>query len=242
MINIGICDDDLLVCSHLESILKSLQTEFHIMMNIEIFYDDEKFIQRINELKDFDLIFLDIELKHELGSDIGLYIRDVLKWEKLSIIYISHQSRYAMSLFKTRPYDFIIKPISYENVKETMDRFLALYQHNHKIFKYRKGKSFHKVNIEDILYFESSNKMIYIHCINQIYSFYGKLIEVSKELQDLEDNFIYIHHSYLINYEHVSIFHYDSVQMINGDILPISQSKRSEIRKMQLERWVNKKK
>lgn len=241
MINIGICDDDILLCNQLENILYDLQSGFNIVMNIEIFYDDEKFINRINKSKDFDLIFLDIELSHGLGSDIGKYIRNNLKWEKLSIVYISYQSKYAMSLFDTRPHNFLIKPISHEIVKDTVESFLELYRRNNSVFKYRTGKLFRKVNIDDIIYFESSGKIIHIHCINQTHLFYGKIIDVKKELDNLNADFLLVHHSYLINYEHAKTVRHDSIQMINGDVLPISQSKRKEIRRICLERWVNRK-
>ena len=47
MINVGICDDDYKFCHHLEKILYDLQSELNIIMNIEIFYDDDKFMKRI---------------------------------------------------------------------------------------------------------------------------------------------------------------------------------------------------
>lgn len=71
--------------------------------------------------------------------------------------------------------------------------------------------------------------------------FYGKIIDVKKELDNLNADFLLVHHSYLINYEHAKTVRHDSIQMINGDVLPISQSKRKEIRRICLERWVNRK-
>ena len=45
-----------------------------------------------------------------------------------------------------------------------------------------------------------------------------------------------LHRSYLINFNHISIFRYDEVVMSNGDILPISQSRRKAIREIQVGR------
>lgn len=241
MINIAICDDSVEICNQLENILEQLSSEFKVQMKIESFYNENKFIKRIQNVKDFDLVFLDIELNNILGSQVGSYIRDELKWEKLSIIYISNKSDYALSLFKTRPHDFIVKPLTYENIKTTTSKYLELYKRNSKVFKYKIGSSFYKINIEDILYFESSDKLIIIHCIDRCVSFSGKLKDIYEVVLKLGTDFLLIHHSYLVNYDYVVEVNYDNVKMSNDEVLPISQSKRSEIRKIQLERWGNKK-
>lgn len=241
MINIAICDDNIELCNQLENILEQLSLEFKMKMNIESFYNETKFMKRIKDSKDIDLIFLDIELNKILGSQVGSYIRDELKWEKVSIIYISNKSDYALSLFKTRPHDFIVKPLTYENIKTTTAKYLELYNRNSKVFEYKIGSSFYKINIEDILYFESSDKLIIIHCNDRCIKFSGKLKDIYADVLKLETDFLLIHHSYLVNYDYVVEVNYDNVKMSNDDFLPISQSKRSEIRKIQLERWENKK-
>lgn len=46
--------------------------------------------------------------------------------------------------------------------------------------------------------------------------------------------FVIIHRSYLINYNNVKSFKYDSVTMLNGKELKISQSKRKYLRDLQI--------
>lgn len=48
-----------------------------------------------------------------------------------------------------------------------------------------------------------------------------------------------IHNSILVNSIYVSQFKYNEIKMINGELLPISQSRRQDIRKKQMDRWEN---
>ena len=62
--------------------------------------------------------------------------------------------------------------------------------------------------------------------------FYSSLSEVTLNVAKYQ--FIQIHRSYLINYNHTSILRYSEVVMSNGTVLPISKSKREEFRSLQI--------
>ena len=102
--------------------------------------------------------------------------------------------------------------------------------------KFKNKIGYQRIDIQDIYYFESENKIIKIHCINNIIEFYGKLNDVE---QKLNDSFMRIHNSILVNSIYVSQFKYNEIKMINGELLPISQSRRQDIRKKQMDRWEN---
>ena len=76
-----------------------------------------------------------------------------------------------------------------------------------------------------------------IHGVKTNETYYGKLLDV---MNLLENDFLCIHRSFLVNKEKIVQFYYDQVVLINGEVLPISQSKRQEIRKIQMKTWVNK--
>ena len=86
--------------------------------------------------------------------------------------------------------------------------------------------------LKDILYFQSDDRKIKIATIDGVYEFYGKLDNVYKQLQNY--NFIRIHKSYIVNIDRVKAFHYQFVIMTDEQSIPISQSKRSEVRKLQM--------
>ena len=79
---------------------------------------------------------------------------------------------------------------------------------------------------------KSNNRKIKIVTIDGAESFYGKMDDVL--IQTQRHDFLYIHKSYLINYNHASAITYTQVTMSDGTVLPISQKRRKEIRDLQL--------
>lgn len=236
MLKMIICDDDKIFCSNLENLVIEVCKERYLKYEISMFYEIDKLKRYLNDNNDIDLIFLDIEVKNKLGYELGNYIRDVLNLQKISIVYISNHSSYALSLFKTRPIDFLVKPIKKVDLSNVLDQYLKLDKEKRDFFKFKNKIGYQRIDIQDIYYFESENKIIKIHCINNIIEFYGKLNDVE---QKLNDSFMRIHNSILVNSIYVSQFKYNEIKMINGELLPISQSRRQDIRKKQMDRWEN---
>ncbi|MEF9922754.1 MAG: LytTR family DNA-binding domain-containing protein, partial [Anaerovoracaceae bacterium] len=63
-------------------------------------------------------------------------------------------------------------------------------------------------------------------------TFYGNMEDVSLEVSKYQ--FLQIHRSYLVNYNHIHQMRYTEVVMSNGDVIMISRSKRKEIRNLQI--------
>ena len=79
-----------------------------------------------------------------------------------------------------------------------------------------------------ILYFESSGRKVKVVLKNEVNEYYGKLSEVEEKIKN--DDFFFIHKSYLINYNHVIEYSYEYVKMSNNEILGISQNNRKAVR------------
>lgn len=234
--NIIICDDDIIFCQEFKKQIQQVCENLTIKENIECFNDGISLKKYLEEYA-IDILFLDIELDNLLGYEIGDYVRNILNLQKLEIVYVSHKPQYALSLFDTRPLNFLVKPVKNNSLEKVFQDFYKIHKNQKKVFEYKKGTSYHEILLEDILYFESQNKKIMIHGVKTNETYYGKLLDV---MNLLENDFLCIHRSFLVNKEKIVQFYYDQVVLINGEVLPISQSKRQEIRKIQMKTWVNK--
>lgn len=230
MFTIAICDDDYNICSQLEYMIKDILIKLGLRANIDIFYSGKKLKQKIINGSIYDLLLLDIELDSIKGMDIGELIREDLRLESVNIVYISGQPKYVRELFRTRPLEFLDKPINMKHLEEVFVRAVKLWERNKTIFEYKTGKIHNRVRYEDISYFESDDKKIIIHLIGdkEDQKFYGKLDDIKKQLTI---DFIKIHKSYIINYYNMKTVGYESVETIDGKILSISQSRRQKVRK-----------
>ena len=227
MYEIGICDDGENTCSLLEDYLLKYSNEKSIQLEIKIWYTGESLKDYLSNSGHLDILFLDIELYKLSGIELGHFIRYELDNMGMQLIYISGKTSYAMQLFKMQPLEFLVKPITFKQMAETMDLTIKIINKKQKRFEFQQGKEHYYISQSDIIYFESQGRKLRLVTTNGVYEFYGRLKNVIKTLSD---DFMIIHQSYLINKNHVRCYTYEIVEMDNGDILTISQNLRKTVR------------
>lgn len=238
MIQIAICDDDMTTTSQIEEYIRQIEIEQHIQVQYRIFFDGKSFMQSVESGEVYDLIYLDVEMPLMKGLDVAKKLRE-MEISSL-IIYISNYETYCESMIETEPFRFLRKPINDVNLfrKYFMSAYKKLENRN-EYYTYSYKKIHHKININDIMYFESNNRKICIHTNGnqENNTFYGQLDKVEKELESKLCTFIRIHQSYLVNSTYINTVQHDAVILENKDELPISEKRQKEIqRKLFLER------
>ena len=233
MFKIAVCDDIKVTCDELkEIILSKAKGALYENISVDIFYSGDALISDIGEGNLYDLIFLDIELGGKInGVEIGHIIRDEMDDYITQIVYISSKNNYDRQLFDVQPLHFLQKPIDVSKLLNDIKLAIKISGKENKIFEFKNLRNTVKVPYKDILYFESKVREISLVSCKMQYTFYDNIQELSKVLPDF---FIYPHRSYLVNYELIACFKYEELIMSNGDIIPISRSKRKEIRKLQM--------
>lgn len=232
MLKIAICDDDHGICSQIEDILLKYVKKNYFKIDIQVFYSAETLLNYIKQGNKIDLIYLDIEMGQISGIEVGRYIRKVMKDYTTEIVYISGKDEYDRQLFDVQPLHFIPKPISPSLIIEDLNLAISRLKKTIDPFEYTKGNNRFKVAMKDIIYFESVNREIKIVLMDHEDYFYESMEKVHTAVSSHQ--FVKIHRSYLINYNHVSIFKYDEIVMSNGEVLPISQARRKAIRDIQV--------
>lgn len=229
-IRIAICDDELYICSQIESMLIDILQHMAVKFEIEIFDSGEKLCKEL-EQQDFDIIFLDIELPKISGIEVSNYIRNHLKNEIVQIVYISAKKGYAMELFEFRPINFLVKPLDKEKVAKVIDKYFVITEQNNHVFEYKRRTEYYKVLLSNILYFERVNRKIKIYTKDgNIDEFYDSMENVYIAVKN--QRFLFIHKSIIVNYQFIKRIAYEEVVMIDGTVLPISQSRRKAIKLM----------
>lgn len=231
-IQIAVCDDELEICMQIEKQLIYILDELSFKYDIDCFLTGEELCNEMKKER-YDLIFLDIELPNMSGVQIGKYIRETLKNEIVQIAYISSKQEYAMELFDFRPINFLIKPLTYKNIRKVIDKYMIVTEQEKHMFTYKKRFNFFKVPLSDILYFENKGRRVTIVTKEYSDEFYESMESIYSRIKG--QRFLYIHKSIIVNYNYIKKIGYEKVIMLNGEVLPISQSRRKEIRSMYLE-------
>ena len=233
MVVVAICEDETKIGAELERALVTIFAALNVKHEIDVFYSGADFARRLKAGAHYDLIFLDIEfVKDEIsGVDIGCLIRDTYQNNMSSIVYISWEKNYAMQLFKTRPMDFLIKPLQHDEIERAVKTYLKIASLMSKDFTYKKGHGLFKMPIKDIAYLENKDRRVIIHLTNgKKEEFYGSLKEVYNE-QLSKCDFLFIHASYLVNYDYITSVKFNNITLTGSIMpLPISPSRRDEVR------------
>lgn len=227
MIKIAICDDENVIASDMERILLDLCETEEIPVDVDVFYSGETLEKEIQAGEQYDLIYMDIEMKGEDGIAAAGNIRRTD--ENVLLIFVSGYEKYLMNLFKLDVFTFVKKPVEPEAFRKI---FLEAYQKIcnkdfYFVFHYKNEE--YKIPCKDILYFESKSRQIIIHIkAQEPVVFNGKLSDVVEKLADGKTPFLRIHQSYLVNYQLIRSRSKSEVTLTDGTKLPISAERQKE--------------
>ena len=162
-----------------------------------------------------DCIFIDLSLENWLEK--SKEIKE--KFQNIGIVFVSDDLHDSYKVYEVEHISFIFKEdLSYveQALKLCENRF-----QNEK-FVYFSWKSTMIVQkTKDVLYFERDKRRTIIHMIN------GETWTTYKHIDDFEeevkDDFIRIHVSFLVNRNHFKTFTIDKVQLVDGTVVPISR-------------------
>lgn len=232
MINIAICDDSVLMTGRLEQMLLEIAEEQHLKIDCKVFFDGSTLVHSIiHQNNCFELIFLDIEMKTMSGIQAASILRE-MDIASL-IVYVSAYEKYLKDILSTQPFSFISKPV---NQDELRNIFLSAYKKicksvTYYTFTYKKNML--KIPLNQIIYFESYNRMVFIHpskanslSFNQ---FYGKLNDVETQIANTNNRFLRIHQSYLINFDYIKSIAFTNVTLMDETKLYISEHRQKKI-------------
>jgi two-component system LytT family response regulator len=238
MIKVIIIDDEINCINVLKYELNRLNEDLEIVAE---YSDPNIALQNISDV-DHDILFLDIEMPRMNAFQF----LDALPGLRSNIIFTTAYDHYAMKAFRYYALDYLLKPISNEDLKDALTRSM---QFNRGVEKdiineiHTKIKApnsvfskiavpveygFQMVTIEEILYCKADSNYASLRLIN------GSKIVISKTLKYLEQllkshGFYRIHQSSLININYIENYsRLDGgvITMNGGDRLAVSRANK----------------
>lgn len=214
---IAICDDIPIVANFTERLLLNYKK---VTCAVEVFYKPQRLIEEIAVGK-FDLYILDIEFPNMSGIELAKTIRAIDS--VVPIIFLTSFKEYMEDVFKIQTFDYLLKPINKEKLYPVIDRVLTYLDIDQKKFVFKFRKSVFSIPFSEIIYFEKNRKHAKIFTPQQEYI---TIMSTKEILRSLDDNFLQIHTSYILNIRYIREFtnHNVVVNYNNQHIeLPISR-------------------
>lgn len=228
MLNVAVCDDERSICEHVAIVIETYADTMQEKINISMFFSGEALGRELECGREFDLIFLDIQLPEQSGIELGQLLREKLDNQTTQIVFISGQDNYMRELFPLRPNNFLQKPFSTEQIIAELKKAQKLLGQRQKTYDFYTGGEYHRIPYYRIQYFSSENRKVIVHTMAGEYCCYAKLSLIAKGI--CENNFMQIHKSYLVNFQHIQECRYESAVLIDGTTLAISKAYQKSVR------------
>lgn len=225
MYKIGICDSNEEFCWKAEEYLIDYCMVKKLPITTQVFLTGKELLEFVAKEGPLNLLFLNCRLKDINGIEVGKKIRNHPFNEITQIVYVSSKINYSINCFQVRPIDFLLKPITPNDIKRIIDTYCQLFIQNKTHFEYKCKKKVCRIDIDYIMYFQSKGKIVHIYTTFGENSFYGKLSDTIEILKD--SNFLSIHKSFFVNPDYIAEYHFHEVILTDGTIIPISQSMRN---------------
>jgi two-component system LytT family response regulator len=192
------------------------------------------------------LVYLDIELNQGNAFELlqKLSEEDELNFQ---VIFITAFNEYAVKAFRHNAVDYLLKPISTEELKEATAKAIHkinLSTGNENVLKalerFQSKFSVHKIGVavSDGILFINYDEIIKIEAKGSYCTIYlggGKKITSTKNLKDIEmmlpeSSFLRVHHSWMINIKYLKKYFRGKngyVEMDDGSTVMVSLRKKS---------------
>lgn len=224
MIKFAICDDEPVMVQEITSQLSEYMNGEHITSYCVNSFSGGRSL--LESKCDFDVIFLDIQMKRPNGMETAKMLRQ--RGNHSLLIFVTILKECVFDAFEVEAFDYLIKPLDSGHFKRTMGRIIkSLQQREAKSIVVQRGTSCEVILLEQILYCEVQGRKIYIHKND------GKIIDYYDKLEDLErrvdGQFFRCHRSYLVNLKYVRGCNAGQVMLSQGDKIPVSRLRERDL-------------
>lgn len=220
---IAICDDKMVLHEDLKQHLE----EYAIKRNLVFVYDDyTNGYDLIASTIEYDLIFMDYQMDEINGLETSRRLRK--KNIQTPIIFLTSFPNIVFDTFEVNAYRFLVKPIDMEKLSSALDDFLKSTDDNNFLL-IKTDEDNKKINIDDIIYAEASDKYCYIRTVTDNILYKKTLSDIEKQLP--QDKFFRSHRTYLVGFRHIVSHTSTDILFDNNEKAQISKLKNTAFKK-----------
>lgn len=217
---VAVLDDLPADAARIEGYLRQYQMQTGLAMQVVLFHSSVEFLERFDG--SYDVIFLDIEMPGSNGLEVAHEIR--AKDAAVGLIFITNMAQYAIRGYEVNAIDFMVKPVSYYNFSEKMEKAIRFARsRGSRDFVLSNEQGISRICGSDILYVEKSKDYLVYHTTRGLFRQRGTAKALKEQLQDLA--FAECTAGCLVNLERVSRVGKESV-FLDGVELPLSRRMR----------------
>ena len=220
MIRVAVCDDSPEFLQRAVNMVERWSEQSGTPAEICRFDNGDALLAK-NAVTHMDIIFLDIIMPLQSGIDTAKELRQSDKAVK--IIFLTSSPEFALDSYEVKAQDYLLKPVTYEKVKETLTECSHTFEEEPKNIVLKTAFGYQKLYFHDMEYAEAQNKRVVFYLRT------GKTVESAESLHSLEDRlclndgFFKCHRSYLVYLPNVDHFSMTEIITKSGRSIPIAR-------------------
>ena len=220
---IAICDDKKEYRNFLEQHVKLFFNDKSILFECYQFANGNDLIKAE---KQFDIIFLDIEMNNTLnGIETARIINQ--KSKNTIIFIVTAYRKYLDDAMDLNVFRYIDKPVNSKRVYAGLEKALEYIDNNEISFSTRED-GYITINKNEIMYVEVSHKKVFVTTVDKQYIAREKMNYFKSHLT--ASYFIIPHNSYVVNINYIVKFKREKITIRNNYEISIAPKKQSEVK------------
>ena len=222
MIRIAMVEDEAAVREQLMGYVQRYTRQYGTEFSVTEFADGVDILENYRPV--YDIVFLDVEMKHLDGMETARRIRaldaDVV------LIFITNMAQYAIRGYEVDALDYVLKPVNYYQFCTKLSRAIQRVQRRRggQVVLQLAGGGIQLLDTADIYYLETHSRMLYYHTSKGEFAARASLQSAEKQLA--EYHFVRCNQCYLVNLAYVKGIENDFA-LVKNDRLEISRRQRT---------------
>ncbi|NBJ93991.1 LytR/AlgR family response regulator transcription factor [Parablautia muri] len=219
MLRIAVCDEEKSMGEYLRQLIERGIAD-RKDCRVEVFSSGEELLKKG---KEFDIYFLDIDLKGMSGIDMA---RSLRQESEAIIVFVTALKEYVFDAFDVQAFQYLLKPIDEEKFFRVLEQAIAECRPEKcsEPLVVRVKGLYRNIPKESIFYAENEGRKIVLHLKEEQISYYAKMCELEEMLGD---DFFRCHRGYLVNLNAVQGYDTGNIQIKNGETILMAKQKYS---------------
>lgn len=210
MLQVAVCDDEVIECCNMARKIKNILEEMKIPCIIRQFQSGRELLQAPES---FDITFLDIMMQDLDGMKTAQLFRE--KAFDRILIFISSSREYVFEAYDVEAFQYLLKPVEDGKLKSVLQKaVLKTEKRSQEFIIVSRERQKKKLFLDDIYYFEIKGRIVDAHGPEGIFTYYEQIGELENRLRD--KGFFRCHKSYLINLKYVDGYNRQEAVLENG--------------------------
>lgn len=221
---IALCDDEAITNIETENLIRNLLKDLS-ENEIVTCLSGEELLEK-HERNKFDIIFLDIEMGGINGMDTARKIRETD--DRTIIVFLTSYNEFATEGYEVNAYRYLVKNQPAYVYEKHFKSIFEEYSQKHRCFGLCDRNRQTCIPLNEICFFEVTNKKITLHTVNKTFEYVGKLSDVEERLKN-DSLFIKTHKSYIINISQVDMIDKFDILMKNNKKVMLSRNLKKNV-------------